>query len=798
MQTIQLENWILTGENGERIETTVPSDIFGELYSAGITDDPLYGDNLEKIRPLFDKTWKYTAFFDLSEELIGSERAILVFDGIDTVSEITLNGESLGRTNNVFLRYEFEVKSLIKSKGNVLEVKILPATKYVEEKGYNYRTLFGQNRLALRKAQCQFGWDWAPVCPTAGIWLPCRLEFCDEIRMEDVRVKSHISGDVSIFVTLDKKGGKVYSGEDKYLLEITVNGEKKTYAVTQHLSLVNFKINNPELWYPNGYGEQKLYDYEVKLFKNGVQTGEKRGKFGIKEIKLERLPYGTDNYSFAIVVNGVKIFAKGSNFVPVTALLGSAKSETYKKLIAFAKEANYNILRVWGGGIYEKDEFYDLCDENGILVWQDFAFACSEIPRERDFVENVYKEAEYQLKRLRNHPSLALLCGGNEMVEWNSNLDLLRYGLRGYCSALVPEIPYIYDSPDSVIDNIWVQTTGDVHDGSLEKFLAADDVKNFRKYVSSGEQTFVSECVDMGSSRIRSLRKFAPEEEIKKLGKILNYHFVDNPYLPRCETFLDKEKKISREMFGEFKDERDFVKKSMISQGEIIRAEIDQARARGFCNGFMNWMYNDTWGCGTWATVDYYLEKKPIYYYQKRAYKSINAVITSVNGKIYAAVVNDTEETLKGVLKVTGKTLDGKIAYETESEITADRGSPATVELKNTDGADYIVAEFYDGKERRESDPYFINDWNFDFATDMETSVRKTEKDGKYLYRIEITARKYARAVFIDTKDNAGVDFGDNFFDIEAGKTKTVQAVSERELGDGEITIKTFADEWED
>lgn len=169
MQTIQLENWILTGENGERIETTVPSDIFDELYSAGITDDPLYGDNLEKIRPLFDKTWKYTAFFDLSEELIGSERAILVFDGIDTVSEITLNGKPLGRTNNMFLRYEFEVKSLIKAKGSVLEVKIFPATKYVEEKGYNYRTLFGQNRLALRKAQCQFGWDWAPICPTAFI-----------------------------------------------------------------------------------------------------------------------------------------------------------------------------------------------------------------------------------------------------------------------------------------------------------------------------------------------------------------------------------------------------------------------------------------------------------------------------------------------------------------------------------------------------------------------------------------------------------------------------------------------------
>ncbi len=799
MQVKTLKNWILTGEDGGKIETTVPGDVFNDLYSAGMIDDPLYGDNLEKIRPLFDKTWKYATTFDVSKSDLKAERAVLVFEGIDTVSEITLNGVLIGKTDDMFLRYDFDVKSLLKEIGNVLEVKIFPATEYVKEKAYNYRALFGQRRLAIRKAQCQFGWDWAPDCPTAGIWLPCRIEFRDEISICDVRIKSDISGDVSVMVTLDKKGGTVYSDKDKYVLEVNVNGEKKNYNVTQHASLINFKIENPKLWYPNGYGEQNLYGYEIKLLKNGEQTDNKSGRFGIKEVKLERKPVGTDGYSFGIIVNGIKIFAKGSNFVPVNALLGAAKSETYGKLIEYAKEANYNILRVWGGGIYEKDEFYDLCDENGILVWQDFPFACSEIPFENDFVDKVRKEAEYQLKRIRNHPSLAILCGGNEMLEWKSNFDLLYYVLHGYCAELCPEIPYIYDSPYSVIDNIWTQTTGDVHDGCLEKVLAADDAKNFRDYIVSGRTTFISECVDLGPSRLRSLRRFAPEEEIEKLGNILEYHFVDNPYLPEPkETFLTKEKKYAGELFGEVKDAKDFVKKSMIAQGEIMRAEIDQARAGGFCNGFMNWMFNDTWGCGTWATVDFYLEKKPIYYYQKRAYKSINAIITKVNGELCACVVNDKNDDVYGVLTLIGKTIGGEIVFETESEITVKAGGAVKSEIHNAIACDYLIAEFKTEEKTYLSDSYFVDGWNFGWKTDVETAITEEERDGKYVYIINIAAKSFARTVFLDTPDNTGITFEDNFFDMECGERRKIEVISERKLAEKEITIKTFADEWED
>ena len=799
MQIKNLKNWILTGENGERVETTVPSDVFNDLYTAGVIIDPLFGDNLEKIRHLFGKKWKYTAYFDIEKSELESDRAVLVFEGIDTVSEITLNGNQIGKTDDMFLRYEFEVKEFLKEKNNVLEVNIFPAERYVNEKAYNYRALFGQNRLAVRKAQCHFGWDWAPDCPTAGIWLPCRIEFCDEIRINDVRIKTDISGDVSVIVTLDKKGGTVYAGEDKYVLDVTLNGEKKTYNVTQHASLINFKIENPKLWYPNGYGEQNLYDYEIKLFKNGRQTDGKKGRFGIKKVRLEQKPVGIDGYSFAIVVNGIKIFAKGSNWVPVNALVGAAKTETYRKLIEYAKEASYNILRVWGGGIYEKDEFYDLCDENGILVWQDFPFACSEIPFESEFVDNVRKEAEYQLKRIRNHPSLAILCGGNEMLEWKSNFDLLYYILHGYCAELCPEIPYIYDSPYSVIDNIWTQSTGDVHDGCLEKVLAADDVKNFRDYVSSENMTFISECVDLGPSRIRSLRKFASEEDIEKLGQILEYHFVDNPYLPEPkETFLTKEKKYAGELFGEVKDAKDFVKKAMIAQGEIIRAEIDQARASDFCNGFMNWMFNDTWGCGTWATVDFYLEKKPIYYYQKRAYKSINAIITKMNGKLFASVANDGKVALKGTLIVKGKTVDGKIVFETKDEMTVKAGGAEKSEIHKANACDYLIAEFQTEEKTYLSDPYFVNGWNFDWKTDIETAIIEKERAGKYVYIIDLTAKNFARTVFLDTPDNSGVTFEDNFFDMESGEHKIIEVISERKLRAGEITIKTFADEWED
>ncbi|MBQ7770367.1 MAG: hypothetical protein IJ373_04185 [Clostridia bacterium] len=799
MEKVLLKNWRISGSKYTDVAANVPGDVLNDLYVNGLIDDPLYGDNLRRMGDVFDSDWTYVSRFDIPETLYKQQRIILTFEGIDTISEITLNGKRLGETKNMFLRYDYDIKEYVKEKDNELTVKIFSAARYGREHQSKYRTLFSNGRLMLRKAQCQFGWDWAPCCPTMGIWLPCYITGGHENRMRDIQLRTTNDGDVSFIVTLDKKGGAYYADKN-FALRITLDGKVTEYHVTQHCRLVNCKIENPKLWWPNGYGEPNLYPYKVELLLDGECIEEKTGKVGLKEIRILEKAQGTDCSNFMIEVNGTVIFAKGSNWVPVSATLGAATAETYEKLIGFAKDAYYNILRVWGGGIYETEYFYDLCDENGILVWQDFAFACSEIPFEQDFVDNVKKEAEYQVKRIRKHASLCLFCGCSEVLEWGSNLDLLRYTLRGFVTHLAPNIPYIYDSPSSWTDNTWDPKTGDSHDSCMQKCLDAGDFKNFREYIAKNKGYFLSECTALGSSRLRSLRRFAPKKALKTDSEILEYHFVENPYLPDPkETFLMKEKRYAEGFFGDVSTMEKFVRKSMIAHAEILAAEIAYARSRkGECNGFMNWMYNDTWGCGTWAVVDYYLERKPAYYFQKHAYEPCGLYFIQENGSYYLCVINDTDKELKGVMTYINKTLDGGGLDGDGMNVCIPPHSAERVPVQFCEGTVYTSAGLLTEDGQSLGTKFFPNGWDYPWKTDVRAEVIETEENGEFVYLVSILANEYARTLFVDTPNNRNVTFSDNFIDIEKGFRAEIVLRSKEKIDVSDITIKTFADEWKD
>lgn len=798
MEKLLLKNWRITGANYTDVKANVPGDVVNDLYENGLIDDPLYGDNLQRLDNVFESDWTYTCCFDVSKTLYQQQRIVLTFEGIDTIAEITLNGKQLGKTENMFLRYDYDIKDCVKEKNNELTVKVFSAVRYGKENKGNYRTLFSDGRLMLRKAQCQFGWDWAPYCPTMGIWLPCYITGGHENRMRDIQLRTTNDGDVSFIVTLDKKGGEYYR-DKKFTLRITLDGQETEYPVTQHCSLVNFRIENPKLWWPNGYGEQNLYGYKVELLYDGACLEEKTGRFGFKEVRIVERAAGTDCNKFMLEVNGTVIFAKGSNWVPVSATLGATRKETYKKLLTYAKDAYYNILRVWGGGIYETDYFYDLCDEKGILVWQDFAFACSEIPFERAFVENVEKEAEYQVKRLRNHVSLGLFCGCNEVLEWDSNLDLLRYTLRGITGHLAPNIPYLYNSPTSWTDNTWDCRTGDAHDSCMQKCLDADDVANFRDYIEQNKGSFLSECTALGSSRLRSLRRFTPRKALKTDSKILEYHFVENPYIIPRESFLTKEKRYAEGLFGDISNMEKFVRKSMIAHAEVLAAEIMYARSRkGDCNGFMNWMYNDTWGCGTWAVVDYYLERKPAYYYQKRAYEPCAIFFIRENGEYYLCVVNDTDKELKGTMTYLNKKMDGGGLDGNGLTVCVAPHGVERVKAEICEGTEYTSAGLITEDGQSLSTIMFPNGWDYPWKTDVRTEVTETEENGEFVYHITLWANEFARCLFVDTPNNENVRFSNNYFDIEKGFRGDIVLRSNEKIAISDIVVKTFADEWKE
>lgn len=798
MEKIQLNNWKISGGVYSDVPARVPGDVTADLFRVGLIPDPLWGQNLKDLKPLFETDWTYSCAFEADKALLRFFEIFLVFEGIDTLAEVTLNGIHIGSTDNMFREWHFSVKDLLKEGKNVLHVCIRSSLNAAREKndGKDRRALFNAERAFLRKAQFHFGWDWAPPLIGCGLWLPAYIEAFGSAHIGECSVRPYNDGNVSFRLVL--------SGE---LQDCTVVAEaagvRTECAADGRVCVLNLRVQAPELWWPNGYGEQPLYAYSVSLYKKGELLYRREGRFAFREITVSEEPIAKDRLSFALMVNGRRIFAKGSNWVPVTNMTGLEETERYTSLLRFAKEGGYNILRVWGGGIYEKDIFYDLCDELGILVWQDFAFACSAIPADIPGIEQSFlQEAEYQIKRLRGHPSLALWCGGNEYAPdlngtpYEKGNALIRIRLRGLVGELDPCTPYIHNSPCGVHGDEWDFRSGDSHIACQEMILRKNDIRSFRKYIAMYPSQFVSECTVLGSSRLRSLKKFIPAEELWPAGESWEYHFMHNPHLEVPEeTFFIKEKRLAAGLFGNIETVQGFVKKSMLAQAELMRAELDFARMNKHCAGFMNWMYNDVWGCGTWSVIDYYGEKKAAYYVQKRAFAPIYLGM-AWDGDVKIFLANDTKRTLTATVRFGAKTLGGELLHEAKQTVSVCAGDTVSIPFSCKMNGDYLFACCRAGGKDLKT-IYFHELWDQPFRTDLSYSV-KEQCSGRYLYTLSIKANAFARCVFIDHPLSAELIFSDNYFDMEAGERRCIKVYSEKRLDKEAFHVKTYADEWED
>lgn len=818
---ILLTQWTLKDSDGAfSVPATVPGDITNDLHKAGIIADPFFGFNHLTLKERLDKDYVYTTEFTADELPEKDEDVFIAFDGVDLFADVYLNGVLLGKTENMFKKYVYDIGNVIKKGKNTVEVFMHSTTKFMETVDTkDYFGVFNVQRILLRKEQCCFGWDWSPNIPGYGIWQNVRVYTENKCRITDVCYTANAHGEATFFIEINYSVRSYYDNDGNFIevkkehddyIRVSLakkpgggfeNAEVKQVPVSGSKSFIGFFKKDPQLWWPIGYGEHPLYNYKVELVRDGRVISEKNGRMAYREVTLEQRPVADDVLSYRLKINGEPIYMKGSNWVPVDCFTGCVTDEKYEKLILQAVKANINTLRVWGGGIYEKDVFYDLCDENGIMVWQDLMFACADIPEDDEkWVKNASEEIEYQVKRLRNHPSLVYWCGGNEKTgstgakivrgDWFVNIIL-----RGIVGNFDNTRPFAKQSPCSLTDVANDLSSGESHKNSFELTIK-DGFGKYRENVAQNTVPFISESALMGPHSRQTFEKIFPKDELWPINDLWRDRLMENPYAAIRLSFADLEYKFASELYGTPENLDDFIAKGMLTHAQAFQCECEYQRAgKGITAGFLNWMYSEIWPSGTWSAVDYYTEPKAVYYQMKRSYAPVlMSFFYRKDGKTVLFGVNDTlQDKIVSFEYGLKRIADGKVIWEKSGETVLSKYGAYNVELTDDIGnADtYLyVAYSYDGIKT--TTLYSPNFWSgVKFESDYAV---KKEQLAENRIAVTVKANKFAKSVFVNMSDNYKCDYSDNYFDLEAGEKKTIiiSSAEKIDVKDVEITDLGF------
>jgi beta-mannosidase len=671
----------------EWLPGVVPGGVHLDLMAAGRIPDPFVGDEELRVGWVADRDWEYRRDFVAEADLAAEERLALVFDGLDTLAEVRLNGERLGSADNMFRAWRWEITGLIRPGSNELAVVFRSAVRRGAELEAIRHLDSPNGQLAgapyLRKAPCQFGWDWGPKLPNIGFWQGARMEGWSVGRLADVRLSQSLEGGragIAAEVQVDRAPGR--SGELEAVMRVEhPNGRvdlvRSVVPAERSVASLAIDIADPELWWPNGLGGQPLYRIDVELAGGDRTLDVRRYQVGLRTLELRREP---DQWgeSFTFVVNGVPVFARGSNWIPADSFPARVTAAQLGALLGAAADANHNMIRIWGGGYYETETFYDLCDRHGILVWQDFMFACSVYPlTDPAFLAGVESEVREQVRRLRHRPCLALWCGNNEMergwTNWGwsrpGNEDLREAYLRFFSQTLPawvavedPATPYWPSSPSSgrpLEEPIGVGR-GDEHEWIVWHGLAP-----FSAY---GRETyrFVSEFGFESLPALATVAAFAPDPDDWNLGSpLLDHH-------QRCPA---GNARILYYMAQQFRLPRDFdglIYLSQVLQAEAMRVGVEHwRRERARCGGTLFWQLNDCWPVSSWSSIDYFGRWKALHYATRRFYAPV-LLSCSVAGEAASgkagngvtatlSVTNDLPRARRGEIRWTLERLDGEV-----------------------------------------------------------------------------------------------------------------------------------------
>jgi len=780
----------------EWLPATVPGGVHSDLLALGRLPDPFVADNEKKVQWVAESDWEYRRSFTVDKALSDEEHCSLVCDGLDTLAEVFLNGRLLGKTDNMFRRWAWEVRDLLKDGRNEIRILFRAPVTYIKTR-QAAKPLLGGGDIPggphLRKAPCQWGWDWGPKLPPIGIWKDIRLEGYRQAKLEDVHIRQLHADDK---VTINAKVGiSQWSRSDlQVTLKVTSPGGQvqtvKSAPVhsTAGTLICNLQspITDPEFWWPNGFGTQPLYQVVVSLKTGKTVLDQHSFQVGLRTVELRREP---DQWgeSFTFVVNGVPIFIKGADWIPADSL-PTRISDTYmERLISDAAAAHMNMLRVWRGGFYEEERFYDLCDRFGLLVWQDFVFACGIYPEDDAFAENVRVEAVENVRRLRHRASLALWCGNNEMeqgwVDWKWNdpdqpvVQSLKAGYDRLFHHLLPDVvaaedpdrPYWPSSASSGIpfSNPNGQQRGDTHYW---------DVWHGRKPFTAYREQFPRFMSEFGFQALppyKTIQTYAEPNDQNMTSYIMEHH-------QRSGSGNGLMVSQMTDTFRMPKDFQSLVYLSMVLQAEGIRYGVEHwRRHRERVSGTLIWQLNDCWPVASWSSIDYFGRWKALHYAARKFYAPILLTVEDQAEQMGLFVTNDTTKTWTGEVRWSLETLAGGRLDQGIEMVSA---KPlAVTPLRSLDFSGKVheqnrrqvvlVVELWKGREflARQLGTFAPNKHLELAAPQLET---KTSIAGQYLI-IKIKTGCLARFVELEL-DGVDVVFSDNYFDLPAGQTATV------------------------
>lgn len=809
----------------------VPGVVQTDLLNSKLIPDPFDRDNEFHLQWIGLADWEYQTTFQADSAALAHEHLDLVFAGLDTFADVYLNDKPILQADNMFRHWRVPVKTMLKPGANTLRIVLHSAVEkmipYAKAQPYILPSISTHNygneeNIATapytRKAPYNYGWDWGPRFMTEGIWQPVRLETWDALRVENFHIHQEniTSGLANVTAEVEIEASKPTIATLS-IAHDEMSGPETGDAVqtvqlnagTNHVSLP-VRIVSPKLWYPVGYGAQNRYRFSAAIKIGRDIAAHAETKTGLRSIELRRK---TDEWgkSFEFVVNGIQVFAKGADVIPFDSFPNRVTPEIHRGILQSAVDAHMNMVREWGGGYYESDDFFDICDELGIMVWQEFMFGGDMVPGDVAFQENVRQEAIGQIKRLRDHPSIVVWCGNNEVETgwwhwgdrqefkasispdqrdkvWQDYVVLFGDILRSAVTQYADPVPYTPSSPsanfEEIPDN---QHNGDMHYWAVwhQQAPATDYALQFPRFMSEyGFQSF---------PEMRTIESFAKPADFDLRSTVMQAHQKNRGGNERILTYMLRE-------YREPKDFQSYVYLSQVQQAEIIKIGAEHLRRqRPRTMGSLYWQLNDCWPVASWASIDYYGRWKALHYYARRFYDDVLISPFLHDDKIDVYVVSDKLQPFSGKIHTRLLDFSGNVLLDQSKTVQVPAQSNAvyfTIDKAALPGKfdpreDFLVFDFeMDGKRVSRNEIFFDVTHNLQLpvAPKIETTINQTGSDTT----ITLQSSKLARGVYLSFGDLA-VQTSDNYFDLLPGEPVTLRLSSKVALDQMKSAMKVMS-----
>ena len=819
---------VAPGANSEAQEwlpATVPGDIHLDLLANKKIPDPFYRDNEAKLQWIENASWEYRLNFDVPADFLARSNVDLVFDGIDAAAQVFLNDSLVLNANNMFRIWRVPAKDRLHAGRNQLRIVFPSPIKAAEEvaAGDPFRL---QSKTAdktyIRKAAYEYGWDWGPRFVTSGVWRPVHLEAWDQARIADFAIRqrdvtsevAHLDAQVEVEAA---RAGAVRISVDYWGHGEPLRGLPPVVAITADLHPginvldLPIEIHQPKLWWPAGYGDQSRYDFTAHISPAGGESStaiaQRTVTAGLRSIVLDR---HLDKWgrSFQLIVNGIPVFAKGADVIPFDSFPSRVTTADYRRILQSARDANMNMIRHWGGGYYETDEFYSICDELGIMVWQDFMFGNDWQPGTYAFKQDIEAEADDQVRRLRDHPSIVIWCGNNETemgLNWSPRTNLpadVKFQmwqdyltefsgiLPRVVARLDPEVPYWPSSPSADYEPLGDHfQSGDTHDWTVWHGRVP-----FTEY-ENHHWRFVTEYGFQSFPEMRTVESFTqPEDRTGIFTAVMLAHQKNNEGNSIIQDYIARD-------YPKPKDFASFLYVSQVLQAEGIKIGAEHwRRSRPETMGSIFWQLNDCWPVASWSSIDYFGRWKALQYYARRFYAPILVSPHVEDGALKVYIVSDKTQTEQGTLRLRLMDFQGKVLLDQTktveisplaSQVAAVWPLDKLADVGAADASDVIAVANLSagGAEISRNLTYLVPVKNVHLPQ-APLGAEISERNGAF--EIRITSPVLARSVYLSFGD-LDVSLSDNYFDVLPGETIEIHATSSALLAELKSKLKVIS-----